>query len=120
MDIFFIVLVFVFGFVFGWLRATRSILDRMTQDTDSLIKILNAYKDAKKKAESPEQEVSRKLKVERHGDMLYVFAEDTDEFLAQGKTLQEALAVIEKRFPNKTFIGHLNKEQADKLGITTN
>ena len=35
----------------------------------------------------------------------------------QGPTLQEALDLVNKRFPDINFKGHLTKEQVDALGI---
>ena len=57
------------------------------------------------------------IKVERHNDAIYLFRNDTNEFLAQGTTLQEALELVNKRFPDMNFKGHLSKEQADQLNI---
>ncbi len=119
MDILFLLFIFILGFIAGWFRASKAILDKLLSDPKSMISLLEKYKEAKEENESTsDSKEVRKLKVERHGEMLYLFAEDTDEFLAQGKSLQEALAIIEKRFPNKTFIGHLDKTEADTLGIT--
>lgn len=58
------------------------------------------------------------LKVEKHGDHIYLYTDVNDEFLAQGKTLQEALDRVEKRFPSRNFKGFLSKEQADNLGVS--
>ena len=60
----------------------------------------------------------RNIRVEKHADCLYLYAEDNDEFLAQGKTLEEALAQVELRFPNKEFQGKISHEQVSALGIT--
>jgi vancomycin resistance protein YoaR len=55
--------------------------------------------------------VSKKIKetivnvnIERHGDMFYVFEKETDNFVAQGKTMAEIKEVMQKRFPKKTFV----------------
>jgi hypothetical protein len=58
------------------------------------------------------------IRVERHGDQLYLYTKNTDEFLAQGSTLQEALTRTELRFPDRKFKGYLSKEEADDLGVT--
>lgn len=106
------------GVVVGWWLHRISVLNRILKNPDNFIQILEKYKVAKQEAETlSEGNGYRSLKVERHGDMLYLFAEDTDEFLAQAPTLQAALDLVEKRFPNQLFKGHLNKEQADSLGI---
>ena len=41
----------------------------------------------------------RPIRVEKHGECLYLYAEDNNEFLAQGATLEQALAQVELRFP---------------------
>jgi hypothetical protein len=55
--------------------------------------------------------VSKKIKetiidvnIEKHGDIFYVFEKETDNFVAQGKTITELKEVMQKRFPKKTFV----------------
>ncbi|NBR62620.1 MAG: hypothetical protein EBT86_13565 [Actinobacteria bacterium] len=72
-----------------------------------------AQEAAKSKGEEEEA-----IRVERHGDQLYLYTKNTDEFLAQGSTLQEALARIEQRYPDRKFRGYLSREEADDLGVT--
>jgi hypothetical protein len=116
MDIIVILFVFIFGFVFGWLRASKSILDKILGDPDSMMNLLKKYKDAKDDEVGDNVSV-RELRVEKHGEQLYLFDKDSNEFLAQGSTLQEAIANVEKRFPDQTFCGLMSKEEADTLGI---
>jgi hypothetical protein len=111
-------LILLAGIVVGWWLHRISVLNRVLKDPDNFIKMLEKYKAAKQEVETlSEAEGYRPLKVEKHGDMIYLFAEDTDEFLAQAPTLQAALALVEKRFPNQLFKGHLDKEQVTSLGI---
>lgn len=58
------------------------------------------------------------LRVERHGEQIYIYTKNNNEFLAQGSSLQECLERIEQRFPGRNFRGLLSKEQADELGIS--
>ena len=110
--------IFILGLVVGWHMSAWRITKRVLSDPDSMIRMLEKYKKAKIDAEKEEQSDGvREMKVERHGDMLYLFAKDNDEFLAQGTTLQEAISEVEKRFPNQTFRGLLSKDEADSLGI---
>ncbi len=60
---------------------------------------------------------SEQLKVEQHGGLVYVYTQDTDEFLAQGESLQQALDIIARRFPNRKFQGHITADQAGKMNI---
>ena len=43
------------------------------------------------------------VKVEQHGDQFYWYDNDSDEFIAQGKTLEDIVAVIKQRFPTHFF-----------------
>lgn len=43
------------------------------------------------------------VNLEEHNNVLYWFDKETDEFLAQGKTIAEAAAVLKSRFPNHVF-----------------
>jgi hypothetical protein len=106
------------GFVIGWWAHRIAVLNRILKNPDSLIKLLQKYKTAKLEAENlADGDGHRNIRIEKHGDQLYLFAEDTNEFLAQASTLQDALALVESRFPTQSFKGHLDKEQADSLGI---
>lgn len=110
-------LLLVVGFVIGWWVHRISVLNRILKNPDSLIQMLEKYKTAKIEAENAGDDTYRNIRVEKHDNQVYLFAEDTNEFLAQAETLQEALVLVETRFPAQSFKGHLNKEQADALGL---
>ena len=48
-------------------------------------------------------EIIHRVKVEEHHGHLYWFDEDNDKFLAQGKTQDEVIAAVKKRFPDHIF-----------------
>ena len=53
--------------------------------------------------EAAEAESQRiEMKVEQHGDVLYAFRKDTDDFICQGSNFEELRANFSKRFPNYT------------------
>lgn len=58
--------------------------------------------------------IIHRVKVEKHDDMYYWFDADDDEFLGQGKTVEEAVEQIRKR-----FLGHIffvsDKDQSYKI-----
>lgn len=113
--------VFIAGFVWGWLNHAYTFFNRVKENPDEFIELLKKYKTTKNEttdSSNKNEETSRSLKVERHGDQLYIYTKDTDEFLAQGSTLQDALDNVQKRFPGRVFNGRLSKEEADTLGIT--
>jgi type II secretory pathway component PulF len=112
------IIFFFVGLICGWFWHAKTMFKRILQNPQEMITLLEKYKVEVDKDQKENKGSTRPVKVERHGEQIYLFAEDTNEFLAQGTTIQEALAVIEKRFPNETFQGLLSKEEADKLGIS--
>lgn len=120
MDLISILIVFVSAFVMGWLAHARSMLNRITEDPDKMIDLLQKLKKAK---EELEEDVSSKLKVfevrvEKIGDMFYLYTTKDNEFLAQGATLEDALEAVKKRYPNRNFKGLIPKEDAEKMGLS--
>jgi hypothetical protein len=115
-----VIVIFVIGFVFGWYIHSWKITKRILEDPEHMIQMLESYKKAKINLENVSSwDGTREVIVEKHGPMLYIFAKDTNEFLAQGPTLQDALDILEKRFPNQTFKGLISKEDAAKMEIKT-
>lgn len=51
-----------------------------------------------------------KLKVETHGDMLYLFDKDTDSFVCQGSTVQE-LATLAQKHKNIAYAAVLHGDK---------
>jgi hypothetical protein len=43
------------------------------------------------------------LVVEKHQDTLYCYKKENDEFVAQGKTLEDILEICRKKFPKDSF-----------------
>ena len=109
-----LILSFICGIVVGWIWHARLLFSKILSDPDKMIDLLEKYKSSKPEVQTGE----RPMRVERHGDAIYLYAKDTEEFLAQGNSLQEALEIVEKRFPGQTFKGHLSKEEADNLGVS--
>lgn len=119
MEIIFIIIV---SFLVGWLSHASAIYKKIAADPDEMISLISKFKKIKDSTqqvqESPQLIQAREVKVEKHGDIIYVYAKDTDEFLAQGTDLQDALAQVEKRYPGKLFKGFLSKEEVDALGAS--
>ena len=56
------------------------------------------------------------MKVEQHGDVLYAFRKDTDDFICQGADFAELKANFARRFPGHTgSIEGVVKELHDEL-----
>ncbi len=114
MDIIETLLLWFGGFMLGYWFANYRLIARLLSNPDGVIKLLEKYK---REDSTLEETDPKPLRVERHADMIYLFNSETNEFLAQGKTLQEALEIVRQRFPNVDFKGHLSKEEADALGV---
>ncbi len=48
-------------------------------------------------------EVIHRVREERDGDVIYWYDRDDNEFLAQGRTQEEIIAVLKSRFPDHLF-----------------
>jgi hypothetical protein len=59
--------------------------------------------EARKATLAEVDEIVHRVKVESHQGVNYWFDEDDDEFLGQGKTLQEIIDHVKSRFPGHLF-----------------
>lgn len=115
----FIDLIFI-GLMFwlGWTLRGLLIIRAMSENPEKIIEILKEVKrinQAERAQDSQEQpETTTQLKIERHGDMLYAFSQDRDEFIAQGTNLTEVLDRAHQRFPNKVFVGTITNDNPAK------
>jgi len=48
--------------------------------------------------------IIHQVKVEEHSGMEYWYDQDSEVFLAQGKTLEEVITVLKSRFPDHVFL----------------
>lgn len=71
---------------------------------------------AQRIADDQTDATSRSIRMEQVGEHVFLYAEDTGEFLAQGTTLALALDTVKLRFPNQDFHGHIDSQQATALG----
>lgn len=81
-----------------------------------LIKELNKLHEEYKSVEEKVQLVKfHKLKTEKHGDMIYLFDHERDDFICQGRTIEE-LAKLAKE--NKQIVGAIVSHD-DKVFVFT-
>lgn len=95
MELIFILLIFVLGFGLGNIYASFKFV-RALKDAAEAAGI-DLDKELEKK-ENPEKTV-HKLAVEKHGDVLYLFDREQDNFICQGSSVQE-LAQLAKKYKN--------------------
>lgn len=114
-----ILLIFISGFIVGWLFHARSMLTRITQDPDKIISLLEKYKIAKAEMDQNESSsTATEVRVEKIGSMFYLYSANDNEFLAQGTSIEDALEAIKKRYPDQNFKGIISKEDAEKMGLS--
>lgn len=44
------------------------------------------------------------IKIEVHGDSMFWYDKDTDQFFAQGKTMQECVEIVKQMWANEIFV----------------
>ena len=119
MDIFLIFLIFVFGYMAGWFRASKHILDRMLEKPETMVELLKKYQTAKEANNDTETLTDvREIEVQNEKGSFYLYAKDNGEFLGQGTTLDQALEVVRQRFPGQNFAGHIPADQAEAMGLS--
>jgi hypothetical protein len=56
--------------------------------------------------EAEEEEELLHIVIEKHNDMLFVYDNDTKQFMAQGSTKEAVEKILVERFPGKRFACH--------------
>jgi len=83
---------------------------------EKLEKIMEDLKKEISQDEEPDADAEINIKVEQHGEQIYVFRKDTNEFLGQGHNYDELLKILQSKFQNVKFA--VSKEDgADLLGL---
>lgn len=111
------VCILVVGFYVGWIARGVVIMSNLADNPERMIDLLTKIKEINEQEAITGQAGTEAIKVERQGTMIYLYTEAKDEFIAQGASLQEALAQAARRFPDRTFAGNISKEEATALGI---
>lgn len=63
-----------------------------------------AVKEISEKVKDHLNKIIHEVSVEKHGEMEYWFDKETDQFLGQGKTVEEITAHVKSRFPDHIFV----------------
>jgi hypothetical protein len=82
------------GIAIGWVareRVAMRIVDRLIKEAE----------EAQTKEQTTEDRT--KMRLERHGNLIYAFDVENDSFIAQGKDLEDLDTAIVARFPGKKF-----------------
>ena len=78
--------------IWGMLQVARSFLAVM------------ALKEVHDKVKDHLNKIIHEVAVEKHGEMEYWFDKETDQFLGQGKTVEEITSHVKARFPDHIFV----------------
>lgn len=106
---------FIVGKMYGYYKVAKLLREVAEENGFDLEKELGLAKD--EEADKPQV---YKLEVETHGEQLYLFDKESDNFICQGASVQE-LAKLAKEYKNVTFaaVKHGNKIFAFKDGEST-
>lgn len=64
--------------------------------------------------DEPAVEYTR-MRLERHSDLIYAFTVEDDNFIAQGKDLEDLDKAIQARFPGKKF--SIKEDNLEQIGV---
>jgi membrane-anchored protein YejM (alkaline phosphatase superfamily) len=107
MDFFTITIIVVVAYWLGWQgreEAAKRKVDKMFKEIDE------------QNSQSDVAENTIVVRVEKHGDDFYLFDETTDEFVAQGKNIEEIREVVYAKYRGKKNIA-VRKDSAEGVGL---
>jgi hypothetical protein len=92
----------------GWHLRGVALLIKLSRDPRATIELLEQLKEINDE-ENTEPAIKGKnanwieVKAEQVGQMVYAYAKDTNQFLGQGSSIEEAVKSAQARYPAKTF-----------------
>lgn len=97
-------------FVAFWLGkryAHAKFLYNLSEHPERTIEALRKIKEINDREanETGNAKTGTELAIERHGNVLYAFTKETNQFIAQGNTLSALLDEANKRYPDRKFFG---------------
>jgi hypothetical protein len=105
----YILLLVLIGLAFyaGWHLRAITILYRMSENPEHMIKILEQVKKLNDEATvQPDQELPEnavEMEIEQVNGVVYAYDKTTGQFLAQAQSVYQVATLAAKRFPGKTF-----------------
>lgn len=97
-------LLFIVCFLLGW----------KFREYTAVRKINKFIKSVEDKPESTNRVM---VKMERHGEMIYVYDKE-DKFLTQGKNKEEIQINLQKKFGNVNMVFHATSENVKEVNLT--
>ena len=92
------------------------LMHRVGVTPEKLEQVMMELKKEIAQEEGEEKDPEINIKVEQHGEQLYVFRKDNMEFLGQGKNYEELLKILQSKFQNVKF-AVAKEDGADLLGL---
>ena len=118
MELSFISLTLIAGFVFwlGWKLRGILLMVKIGSNPEYFMDVLKQIKklNDEEAMEKAVETTGTELEIERHGDMLYAFAKETNQFIAQAPDLDKLLDEAKKRFPDRKFFGVIDADNPAK------
>lgn len=106
----------VLAFYLGWILRGAVMLRNLSENPERVIKILEQIKKINQAEAEGKEFLSgeTELSIERVGNVLYAYAKESGEFIAQGPDLNSLLASANARYPNSKFFGYISKDDSAK------
>ena len=113
----------VIAFKAGWHMRSIMLIKGLSENPDHFIKLLeqvkqiNAEYDRDLKLLDEGHDISApstELAIEQVNNMLYAYAKDTNQFVAQGTTMDALMDQAQAKFPGRRFFGTIAKTDSAK------
>jgi hypothetical protein len=109
----------IIGYFVGYHMRAIMLIKGMSEDPDHFIRMLEQVKKINSEFDNEkallEQGVDgTELSIEREGNMFYAYTKDTNQFIAQGVTMDALMEQAKLRHPDRKFFGTISKEDSTK------
>lgn len=111
----------VVGYFVGYHMRAIMLIKGMSEDPDHFIKLLEKVKQINDEHDIEMDRLKStgivdgtELTIEQVGNMFYAYTKDTNQFIAQGATVDALMDQAKLRHPNRKFFGTINKEDSTK------
>lgn len=111
----------VVGFFAGYHMRAIMLIKGMSDDPDHFIRLLEQVKKINEEHDiemarltNTEPKEGTELTIEHVNNMFYAYIKDTNQFIAQGPSVQELFEQAKQRHPNRKFFGVIAKEDSAK------
>lgn len=108
----------VIGFFLGFLAATMSLAHNFRKDPDGMIEYFIKRRDRMLKTEEEIFDQNAKsLYLEKVGDTIMVYENDTDRFVTQGDTEIQAIRDAQDKFPGHVILFNVDRLYPELVGV---